>query len=298
MQQPEVVIVLARVVGKFEKVPAEQFRLIATAFGQAVIGAVAFEVALAEVLAARPVDKAAGVVVILQIRQRRGLGVAIFLEGGFHQQARLLEVVIAAGDAAGAGFQANGKALDYRLIGGHAVVLQISGGLAELAEGTLVIAEDNDVALGAVLEVVVNTFLLAQALDEVQVALVVLHAVVPLGINRWAEQELIAAFDDAMLLQHLSNDLRHRQVLENPQVGAQGQITQLRHDAQFVAGQALAGFGLGDLIDQAVNAQAVWGKGEKGTLMQQALQIQLGVLADQFQLETVGLADGCVLGVR
>ena len=87
-------------------------------------------------------------------------------------------------------------------------------------------------------------------------------------------------------------------MLENALVGAQGQVAQLRHDAQFVAGQALAGFGLGDLVDQAVNAQAVWGKGEKGTLMQQALQIQLGVLADQFHLKTIGLADGFALGVR
>lgn len=38
--------------------------------------------------------------------------------------------------------------------------------------------------------------------------------------------------------------------------------------------QALAGLGLGDLIDQAVNAQAAWVKSEKGALMQQALQIR------------------------
>lgn len=66
MQQPEVVVVLARVVAEFEKVPAEQYRLSATAYGQEVISAVAFETALAKVLAARAVDKTAGVVVILQ----------------------------------------------------------------------------------------------------------------------------------------------------------------------------------------------------------------------------------------
>ena len=32
--------------------------------------------------------------------------------------------------------------------------------------------------------------------------------------------------------------------------------------------------------------------------MQQALQILLGARSDQFQLETVGLADGFALGVR
>lgn len=100
-----------------------------------------------------------------------------------------------------------------------------------------------------------------------------------------------------MLLQHLGDDLRHRHVLEDPLVGAQGQVTQLRHDAQFVAGQALARFALGDLVDQAVDAQAIWTKGEKGALMQQALQLKVWALADQFQLETIGLADGFVLGV-
>lgn len=82
MQQPEVVVLLAREVAEFEKVPAEQFWLIATAFGQAVIGAVALEAALAEVLAACMVDKAAGVVVVLEIRQRIGLGITILLDGG------------------------------------------------------------------------------------------------------------------------------------------------------------------------------------------------------------------------
>lgn len=108
--------------------------------------------------------------------------------------------------------------------------------LAEFAEGALVIAEHQRMALGAVLEVVVNAFLLTQALNEVQVALVVMHAVVTRGVNRWVEEELITAFDDAVLLQYLGDELRH--------------------DAQFVAGKTVAGFGLGDLIDQAVGGKA------------------------------------------
>lgn len=92
-----------------------------------------------------------------------------------------------------------------------------------------------------------------------------------------------------MLLQHLGNDLRHRQVLEDALVCAQAQVAQLLHDAQFVASQALAECDLGDLVDQAVNAQTVGGQGEKGALMQPALQIQL---------ETIALADGFALGVR
>jgi hypothetical protein len=110
---------------------------------------------------------------------------------------------------------------------------------------------------------------------------------------------------NVVLLQYLRDNLRHRQMLENPLVGAQRQITQLRYDAQRIAGQALAGFALGDLISQPMNAQPIRAKGEKGRLMQQALQVEIRLLANQFNLEAIGLADGshlasgdakCVLG--
>ena len=130
-----------------------------------------------------------------------------------------------------------------------------------------------------------------------QVALVVLHAVIALRVDSWAELELIGVGLNTVLLQHLRDDLRHRQMLENPLVGAQRQITQLRHDAQRVAGQAFAGLALGDLIDQAVNTQPIWAKGEKGRPMQQAMQVETRLPADQFNLEALGPADGLALGV-
>ena len=61
----------------------------------------------------------------------------------------------------------------------------------EFREHGLVVAEDQHVAVFAVLEVVAHAFLLAQALDEVQVGLVVLHAVVALGIDARAELEVV-----------------------------------------------------------------------------------------------------------
>lgn len=54
----------------------------------------------------------------------------------------------------------------------------------------MISGEDQQMAMDTALEVVVNAFFLAQALDEVQIALVVLHAVIALGVNRGAEQEL------------------------------------------------------------------------------------------------------------
>jgi hypothetical protein len=40
-----------------------------------------------------------------------------------------------------------------------------------------------------------------------------------------------------------------------------------------------------------VDAQTVRDEGEEGTLVQQALQVEVGTLADRLQLEAIGLAD-------
>src|SRR5690606_13220074 len=107
--QPEVVPAVAGVALEFEEVAAAQSRLVAVAGSLAVVAAVAFEAALGQVLAAAAVGEAAGVVVVFQVGQLFTAGLA------FQQQAGLLVVVVAAGDTAGAGFQADAEALDHRL---------------------------------------------------------------------------------------------------------------------------------------------------------------------------------------
>jgi hypothetical protein len=106
-EQPQVVPLAARVIGHFHEVAADQFGLVTTAFGLTVVGAMAFERALAEELAACAVDEAARVVVVFQIRfSVFAIESAIGFVRRFHLQARLFEVVVAARGAAGAGFQA------------------------------------------------------------------------------------------------------------------------------------------------------------------------------------------------
>jgi hypothetical protein len=58
---------------------------------------------------------------------------------------------------------------------------------------------DQQMAMDAALEVVVNSFFLAQALNEVQIGFVVLHAVLAFGVDR-AELELVGVGLNAMLL--------------------------------------------------------------------------------------------------
>src|SRR5690606_37433878 len=139
------------------------------------VGAVACEAGVGQVLAAVAVVEVYVVVGVFQVGQLFTPGLA------FQQQAGLLVVVVAAGDAAGAGFQADAEALDHRLIGDHAVALIKAGG-RQAREYRLVVAEHQVMAVRAVAEVVVDALFLAQALDEVQVGLVVLGAVVALGI--------------------------------------------------------------------------------------------------------------------
>ncbi|MNF71185.1 hypothetical protein D3C84_531310 [compost metagenome] len=203
---------------------------------------------MAEVFAAFALIEAAGVVVVLQIRDAFAPGL------GLHQQFGLFEVVVAAGHPAAAGFHAHAEAFDRRRVRDQAAVLLVGGG-RELGEGRLVVAEDQNMPVRAVLEVVVNTFFLAQALEEVQVAFVVLHAELALGVAR-AELKLVGVGLDAVLFEHLADDLRNRKVLEDPLVAAQGQVGQLRAQSYMVATQALAGFALGDAVDQAVDAVA------------------------------------------
>src|SRR5690554_6561926 len=173
--QPEVVPAVQGVALEFEEVAAAQSWLVAVAGSLAVVAAVAFEAALGQVLAAAAVGQAVGVVVVFQVGQ-------LFTPGlTFQQQAGLVGVVVAAGDAAGAGFQADAEALDHRLIGDHAVALIKAGG-RQAREYRLVVAEHQVMAVRAVAGVVVDALFLAQKLAEVQVGLVVLGAVVALGI--------------------------------------------------------------------------------------------------------------------
>ncbi|GFM60733.1 hypothetical protein PSCICG_18930 [Pseudomonas cichorii] len=86
---------------------ADQQGLITFAFGQLIVAAMTLEGALGQVLAALAVHEAARIVVVFEV----GQGVATVF--AFQRQARFLEVVVAAGGAAGAGFQAQVEAVGF-----------------------------------------------------------------------------------------------------------------------------------------------------------------------------------------
>ncbi|MNO72609.1 hypothetical protein D3C76_635610 [compost metagenome] len=286
-EQPEVVPVLSRMPGKRQEVAAGEVRLIAAPFGQPVVGTVTFEGALAEVPAALAIRETPRIVIVLEA------GADVAVDRAFQLQPGLLEVVVAAGDTAGAGFQAQAEALDHRGVGEHAGILPVAQ-RRQLEEAALVVAEHQQMALRAVAEVIVDAFLLAQALDEVQVGLVVLGAVVAPGVEGRAELETVGVGENAVFFQHAGDDLGHRQLLEDALVDAVGEVGQLRHQHDVIAAQALAGITLGHAMDLSVDAGTAGGEGEEGALVQQLVQLQIRALADQFDFEPVGSADAFV----
>lgn len=161
-QQPEVVPLCARMFVQGQEMAADQRRLVAFAFGELVVAAMAFQGASRQLFAALTAGEAARVVVVLQVRSKGAFG------GAFGQDAWLFEVVIAPADAGGAGFQAQVETFDHRLFSGHAGVLLVTH-WRQFAEHRLIIAEHQCVTAGIVLEVEVNAFFFTQALDEMQV---------------------------------------------------------------------------------------------------------------------------------
>ena len=121
-QQPELIPAGLWVVGQVEKVTAEQGGLVALAFGKAVIMAMALQGASGQQVAALPVGEAAGVIVILEVREDRLILCA------FQGYAGFLKVIVPPGGAGAAGFEAHIEAVDNRLVGSHAAVLSVLQG--------------------------------------------------------------------------------------------------------------------------------------------------------------------------
>ena len=138
-----------------------------------------------------------------------------------------------------------------------------------------------------------NALFFAQALNEVQICFVVLHAVVANRVGP-VQVEGVGIAENAVLLEEPGNDLLDCQLLEHALVGAMLEVGQLRHQGQGVNRQALAGLALGNGIDEPVNAASAVGIRQKGRGMQQCHQIQIGPRADQYQLEGIRRADGLI----
>ncbi len=185
---------------------AAQGRLVAFAFGQLVIGTVPFQGLPGELFTAFfSLSKKQRVAIVFKLRSELGC------EAAFQQQTRALQVVVSAGGRAGAGAETQGELADDRMFRHQAGVLLIRG-FAQLGEDGLVVGEHQHMAFPGMLVVPRDTILGTQPLDELEVIFRVLSAVPALVIRSDAEGESIGL--NAMPLEDLSDNLRHRQVLK------------------------------------------------------------------------------------
>ncbi|MNL16192.1 hypothetical protein D3C87_1372210 [compost metagenome] len=269
--------------GQVEEVTAAQRRLITLALGQPVIGTVPLQGLASELFAAAFVLDEHRVTIVFQLRAELGA------EAALQQQTRPFQVIVPTRDRAGAGAETQGKLADDRVVRHHAGVLLIRG-FAQFGEPGLVVAEHQQMTVCRMLMMPGDAVLGAQALDELEVAFPVLRAVLALGTGADMEGKRIGL--NAVALEHLSDDLRHGQVLENPLVVAELQVVQRRNQGQVITGQALAGLPHQYVFDTAMKAFAIKTELEKRGLAEQALQIEIRVFADQFHVDRIQGADG------
>ena len=107
-----------------------------------------------------------------------------------------------------------------------------------------------------------------------------------------AQLKLEGIAQDAVVLEDLRDDGRHTSVLEHPLVDALAQVGQARHQADLVARQTLAGIALTNAKNLTVNTGALRIETQKRLTMQQAFELDIRALADQFHFKAVRLADG------
>ncbi|MBB6155751.1 hypothetical protein HDC30_002975 [Pseudomonas sp. JAI115] len=77
-------------------------------------------------------------------------------------------------------------------------------------------------------------------------------------------------------------------MLKNPLVDAVTEVGQTRHQAQVVARQTFPGIALPDLINLTMDTGTFRIEAQKRLTVQQAFEVQIRTLTDQFQLETKG----------
>ena len=104
---------------------------------------------------------------------------------------------------------------------------------------------------GFVLEVVVDPLLLEEPGDEVEVALVVLHAVLAWLVGAPHQVELDIRV--ALLLEYLAHDVGHGEVLEDPAIAGEGEKPEPGNDLGLVRRQSFLLAGLHEPPDPSVD---------------------------------------------
>ncbi|MNI35268.1 hypothetical protein D3C73_892880 [compost metagenome] len=236
-------------------------------------------------IAARPV-------VNVNLTRRRGGGVLTRLKqpGVGFAEVVIVEAVNTRRDVIGQGpladaFFAGTAARRRQMVRDHLIA-----GIGLMMVGR--IAQHQGVLAHLVFEIVIDTLQLHQPADEVEAALVVLHAIAPQAV---VARELVFQLN-IMFGQQGFDDLRHRLFLEDAEVAVLGHRPQIRLHVQVVhriTGAADLFAADGDRRDLAVQvagrAKKTLGRDlQRQGLAQQRFAVEAGVFAQQFDGEIEG----------
>ncbi len=247
-QQPQVVALLAGVFSQVEEVAAAQGRLVTFTLCQLVVGTVPLQGLPGKLSAELFIFVQHRVAVVFQCRTELSGKLAL------QQQAWARWIIASVRGRAGTGAKAHGELTDDRVFRHEAAALLIWC-TPQLGKKGLIVSKYELVTLYAVLVVPRNPIFTAQPLDELEIAFPILGTVLALWTG--AHMKGIGISLDTMPLEHLGDDLRHCQMLENPLVVAELQVMQGRHQGQMITGQAFACFTHENIFQSAMNTFAI-----------------------------------------
>src|SRR5450830_1379483 len=150
--------------------------------------------------------------------------------------------------------------------------------------GAVGVGQHQHVAVLFMAEEVVNAFLFHQAADEIEAGFAVLHAVFPLAVR---PAQGVFEVGKTQVAEHLLDDLRDAQVLENPAVRRAAQQPQPRAQRHLVAGELALVDALAALRDDAVEMPLATVRqlhADAHRLAQQLVEVDVGVQGGQLQV--------------
>ncbi len=165
--------------------------------------------------------------------------------------------------------------------------------LAADPRASLPVREAEHVAIFGMLEIEIEPLLLAQPGDEMQGRLAVLHAVLARCVVKEAfEGKRVAG--EILILEHLLDDPRHAQVLEDAVIRDQPEEPQARDQDGAIVGARMGGVQLGELADHAVHmphTSAFVGDAQAGGLAEDLGEIDVWRFVNELDFKFVGLVD-------
>ncbi len=161
-----------------------------------------------------------------------------------------------------------------------------------LGEAGRIVGKHQRMTIGCLVETEVNAFLLAQALQQVQIGLIVLDAQGATWIEPCHLIEAVGGCRQPIAFKQMGDQLWGAHVVVSAASRLPGQVLQGRHQHQSIMRQATADIHFECMMDQAVHALTSQAEAQERAAPDQAGSVQRGLRADQVDIETVHVVQG------